>query len=666
MDNILVNALSVTNQSGLNVLAGHLGRLVAQLRDRCVFAVLIRDDMQSLKHLLDGQVEWITAPASTARWMPRVLWELLHLSGIAHRAGSRFYFTPSGIAAPFLRTPQVVFCQNPWAFVPAARRTRDAVKAWLQRLAYRRTVKTAAVMVFNSEFMREAYRANAGRKERNGLVVYQAANDDTRHRAELWRDRPRSPGQILCVSAMGPHKNAEALVQAFQLVRNRPGAMLHFTGSWPDPEYERKIRTLVRSAGLDDQVSFAGFVTREELDRLYAESMVFCLMTRCESFGIPAVEAQLFGTPVVSSNACAVPEICGDGGVFLDPDDVPGIAAALDRLLTDGDEWKRISTLARVNAVKYNWENCSQPLVGLFAAMLPDCGVAREIPLSAVILCRNEAVNLDRCIAALRGVAEVVVVDDGSTDGSRDLARSLGARVVEHRFVSFADQRNWAMDHAGLAYDWVLHLDADEVMTPAALDEIRRRLPGLGPRQTGFIARKMMLDGRWLRFSADYPVYVPRLIHRNGQRFVMRGHGEIIEGDQGNGSSQATNEAMGSFFLAEPLLHYVFSKGWPDWWGRHRRYAQAEAVRISGGLPVFSLRRLLSKDRTVRRGVIRALSYRLPGRPALRFFYAYILRIGFLDGYPGFRFCRAMARYERMINDELKALQEANSPCTSP
>jgi glycosyltransferase involved in cell wall biosynthesis len=271
------------------------------------------------------------------------------------------------------------------------------------------------------------------------------------------------------------------------------------------------------------------------------------------------------------------------------------------------------------------------------------------IPLTAVILCRNEAVNLERCINALRGVGEIVVVDDGSTDGSLELAQSLGARVVENRFVSFADQRNWTMDHANLSYDWVLHLDADEVMTPDALDEIRRALPSLRSQQTGFVARKIMLDGRWLRFSADYPVYVPRLIHRHGTRFVMRGHGEIIETTEGK-----------SVFFKEPLLHHVFSKGWPDWWERHQRYARAEAARIAGGLPVFSLCQLRSKDSAIRRGALRALSYRLPGRPALRFLYAYVLKLGFLDGRPGFDFCCAMAQYERMINRELKALKVAN------
>jgi len=268
---------------------------------------------------------------------------------------------------------------------------------------------------------------------------------------------------------------------------------------------------------------------------------------------------------------------------------------------------------------------------------------ASSIPISVVVLSHNEAGNLPRCLRSLHDCAEVVVVDDGSTDDSRRIAAECGARVLEHPFVSFADQRNWAMDSAGLQSDWILHLDADEVMTPAALEEIRRRLPSMSSGSVGQMARKVILGDKWLRFSADYPVYVPRLLHRSGPRYTMRGHGDVLA----SGSEE-------SVFFEEPMLHYNFSKGWPDWRIRHRRYAVAEAKRIRKGGAVFSIHALFAGDRTRRRGALRALSYRLPGRPLLRFLYAYVWRLGFLDGLDGLRFCRAMASYERMIDAALR------------
>ncbi len=360
MTNILVNALSVTNQSGLHVLAGHLDQLVKEFR----ITVIARESMTGLRERLGDRVDWIDVPEKTARWLPRAVWEFQCLEKTAQAVQAQFYFTPSGIAASRLNIPQVVLCQNPWALVPSARRTVDAPKAWLQRRAYRKAMRIADVMAFNSQFMQQAYRQNAGRHEHKGRVVYQAAAEETRERSKHWKNRRRIPGQIVCVSAMAPHKNIESLVQAFGRLAKETS--LRLVGAWPDPAYESGIRKQVAASGLEDRVHFDGFVSREELDQTYAESQVFCLMSRCESFGIPAIEAQLFGTPVVCSNVCAVPEICGDGGLFCDPDDISGIADALQSLLSDSNGWKKFSEQARQNADRFRWETCSRPLANLF------------------------------------------------------------------------------------------------------------------------------------------------------------------------------------------------------------------------------------------------------------------------------------------------------------
>jgi len=378
---LLVNALSVTNVSGRHVLLGHMDRVAEELRGRVRLVVVCRSEMAALRAGLGDRADLEIAPAATHGWLARALWERAHLAGLVRKHAAFAYFTPSGLAAHGLDVPQIVFCQNPWALVPAARRWHDAPKAWLQRRAYRRAMRAADVLVFNSRYMQEAYRANAGFQEKRGLVVYQAAADATRARAAAAAGIPRKPGQILCTSVMAPHKNAETLVRALREVRTAcPEARLVFAGSWPDAAYERKIRALVAALGMDAAVEFAGFVEREALDRLYAESRVFCLMSRCESFGIPAVEAQLFGTPVVSSTVCAIPEICGRGGVFCDPDDVPGVAAALRLLLQDAAEWARLSAAARVNAERFAWSRCSRSLVECLVEVAEQCGASQLIP----------------------------------------------------------------------------------------------------------------------------------------------------------------------------------------------------------------------------------------------------------------------------------------------
>ncbi len=372
MRRLLVNALSVTNPSGLHVLRGHLDRLADGLQGRVRLVVVCREDLEGLRAELGSRADWEFAPASTRGWFRRACWERANLARLVQKHGACAYFTPSGIAAHPLGIPQIVFCQNPWALVPAARRRRDAFKAWLQRRAYRRAMRMADAMVFLSRYLKEAYRRNAGCRERRGLVAYAGVDRPAPARAAEGAGIPRQPAQIASVSVMAPHKNIEALVRAFHAVRaqGHPEARLVLAGPWPDPAYERWIRRLVGGLGLAGSVEFAGFVSRDRLDRLYAESRVFCLMSRCESFGIPAIEAQHYGTPVVSSSVCAIPEVCGGGGWFRDPDDVAGIAEALRTLIEDEAEWKKLSALARENAERFAGERVSKPLVDLVAGLV--------------------------------------------------------------------------------------------------------------------------------------------------------------------------------------------------------------------------------------------------------------------------------------------------------
>jgi len=149
-------------------------------------------------------------------------------------------------------------------------------------------------------------------------------------------------------------------------------ADLRLVGAWPDRGYERSIRAQVRAGGLSEQVVFAGHVPRGQLHRDYAESRVFCLMSRCESFGIPAVEAQAFGTPVVGSDCCAIPEICGAGGVYPRPGDWAETARQLASLLTDDRRWSELSGKARANAQRFRWDACSRGLLEMFEGVSAD------------------------------------------------------------------------------------------------------------------------------------------------------------------------------------------------------------------------------------------------------------------------------------------------------
>ena len=277
--------------------------------------------------------------------------------------------------------------------------------------------------------------------------------------------------------------------------------------------------------------------------------------------------------------------------------------------------------------------------------MMPNSSVIKVVEggraaVSAVVLTKNEEDNIGRCIESLGWASEVVVVDDGSTDSTVKIAESLGARVLNHSFESFAKQRNWALDHADLKNDWVLMLDADEVSTDEFAAEVMQSIEQADSDVVAFrTCRKTILDGVWLRHSDGFPVWIMRLAKKGKARFEDSGHGEV--------PVPSVAGTMG--VVRSPFLHYAFSRGMDDWWIRHVRYAGREAMRELQEQTDESVWSVFRIDRSRRRRGLRNLSRRLPARGALRFLYQYVLRGGFLDGRTGLRFCRMMACYESMI-----------------
>lgn len=253
--------------------------------------------------------------------------------------------------------------------------------------------------------------------------------------------------------------------------------------------------------------------------------------------------------------------------------------------------------------------------------------------MAGVVLCLNEEENLPRCLASLAWCDEQLVLDSGSSDGSRKRALELGARVLEHRqggrFL-ITEQRNWALRHGGLQSEWVLFLDADEEVGPACRRAIDQAIRATNTPNGFELTPRYWFLGRWLKRTQGYPNWHPRLLRR-GQLHFEGGVWESFPAGQRIGRIQ------------EPYEHYAFSKGIDDWLERHRRYADWEAERIKayldgGGSDALGTRRWLG---------LRRVSARLwPLRPPLRFVQKYLLQGGFLEGWQGLLFALLMAGYE--------------------
>lgn len=228
--------------------------------------------------------------------------------------------------------------------------------------------------------------------------------------------------------------------------------------------------------------------------------------------------------------------------------------------------------------------------------------------LTVLIPCKDERLNIRPCIeAALEVADEVLVADSGSTDDTREIARSLGARVIERDFVGYSDFKNWAIPQA--THEWVLIVDADERVTDDLAQEIRGVLSNPPEQLDGFwIYRRSFFMGHEIRHSGWNTDKVFRLIRRDVCRYrVRRVHEEIVVDPTRAG------------WLQNRLDHYTY-------WSYDQYFAKYVRYTRLGARDMWD-----QGKRTGWRGLLI--------RPFLRFLQLYVLRRGFLDGLPGLQVC---------------------------
>ena len=224
------------------------------------------------------------------------------------------------------------------------------------------------------------------------------------------------------------------------------------------------------------------------------------------------------------------------------------------------------------------------------------------LSLSVVIITFNEEANLARTLAGVAWADEIIVVDSGSTDRTREIAESLHAKFFVEPWKGFAAQKNSALLKA--TGDWILSLDADEELEPALSDEIHSVLAA-NPSVAGFwIPRKNFFLGRWIRRGGFYPDRKLRLFRRGRGEF----EGRLVHEDIRLDGPSAT--------LHYHLLHYAYPtlENYIDHMNRYSSLGaeMANEKRLRG----FSFLDIVI-------------------RPKLTFFYNYVLRGGFLDGREG-------------------------------
>ena len=225
-------------------------------------------------------------------------------------------------------------------------------------------------------------------------------------------------------------------------------------------------------------------------------------------------------------------------------------------------------------------------------------------PVSACVIARDDALQIERCLVSLAWTDEtVVVIDERSRDGTEALARRAGARALRHPYQGNVEQKNFALDQA--KHDWVIALDADEALSPALAARLQERLGGDPPELDGLELNRVTRHlGRWIRHGDFHPDWQLRVFRRSRGRWA---------GSNPHGRVRLSGRCER---IAGDLEHASYAD-LADQVARVQEYSRIEALEL---------------HRRGRRARVSDLCL----RPPARFLRAYLLKAGFLDGTPGF------------------------------
>jgi glycosyltransferase involved in cell wall biosynthesis len=287
------------------------------------------------------------------------------------------------------------------------------------------------------------------------------------------------------------------------------------------------------------------------------------------------------------------------------------------------------------------------------------------IDLAVVILCHNERIHLARALAHIRPIAkEVFVIDGFSTDETTEIARAHGATVLQNKFVNYAKQFQWALANAPITADWIMRLDADEVIEPDLAAEITAKLPSLPSDIVGInLKRKHIFLGRWIRHGGRYPLVLLRI--------WRRGHGRIED------------RWMDEHMIVWGGRTVTFDGGFADhnlndltfFTDKHNKYATREAIDVlNQRYGLFPRDEVVTAQNTswqasMKRAVKEKIYNRMPFQvnALLYFLYRYFIQLGFLDRKEGLVYHVLQGFWYRfLVGAKVLELERVIAPLAEP
>jgi glycosyltransferase involved in cell wall biosynthesis len=252
--------------------------------------------------------------------------------------------------------------------------------------------------------------------------------------------------------------------------------------------------------------------------------------------------------------------------------------------------------------------------------------------ITVILLTFNEEKHIERCLKSLWPIAEAIyVIDSFSTDATCDIARSLGAKVFQNKWVNYSTQFNWGLQNCPITTQWTMRMDCDEYLLPELITEINQKIPSTSSETGGFIIkRRVHFMNRWIKYGGFYPHRLLRIWRTGNGALEDRQMDEHVVLSKGN-----------VIALEHDMVdHNLNNLTW--WINKHNHYATREMLDLIAindnttseqNINASLTGEQYSKKRWIKENIYSKIP--LFVGPLFYFIYRYFFLLGFLDGKPG-------------------------------
>ncbi len=306
--------------------------------------------------------------ADLKRWIRQTIFKIGILAYRADLFHATNYVAPAFDGTVIVTVHDLSFLRYPEAHPPER-------LAWLSK-GLPDTLKRAGRIIVDSQFTKNELISLLDVQSERITVVYLGAsqeyrpkdNDELSLKLKEFDLEPK--GYILSVGTLEPRKNILSLLQAYELLpdslKTRWPLVVVGMQEWKEQNISRHIEALTQSGN----IRALGYIPDDKLTYVYAGAAIFIYPSLYEGFGLPPLEAMASGVPVIASNRSSLPEVVGDSGVLIDPEDIDSLAQAIDSLLNDREKHDRMVEKGLKQAKKFTWKECAENTFSVYRDVL--------------------------------------------------------------------------------------------------------------------------------------------------------------------------------------------------------------------------------------------------------------------------------------------------------